>query len=448
MSSSAVKKLYIKTYGCQMNVYDSLKIQELLAPHGFVISDTYNDADMVVLNTCHIREKASEKTFSELGRIKRAKDMKAKKGEKMVIAVTGCVAQAEGEEIVNRAKFVDIVVGPQSYQNLPKLLEEVKRSNSWAVDLQFAQNAKFDQIEGVSAAQGPSAFLAIQEGCDKFCHFCVVPYTRGAEFSRPLADLYREAMQLVNSGSKEIQLLGQNVSAYHGVDHAGKSITLAQLIAYLAKIPGLERLSYSTSHPMDMVDEELFLQHNTEKKLLPYLHLPVQSGSDAILEKMNRRHNRQFYLDVIQKFRAARPDMAFSSDFIVGYPGETDDDFAATMDLIKQVQFAQCYAFKYSIRPGTPASMLQQQISEAIKDERLALLQALVREQQVAFNTSKVGKVLHVLFDKPGLHAGQISGKSEYMQAVAVEASQELIGSIAPVLITDVKTNSLVGKLL
>lgn len=430
-----------------MNVYDSIKMGELLAPHGFSTTQSPDDADMVILNTCHIREKAAEKVYSELGRIRKRKEAMAKNGEKMVIAVAGCVAQAEGEEIVKRAPFVDIVVGPQSYQNLPKLISEVKRNNSWAVDLDFGSNSKFDLLPEEAMSQGVSAFLSIQEGCDKFCHFCVVPYTRGAEYSRPVADVIREAIMLASRGAKEIHLLGQNVSAYHGEGPDGKVWTLAKLIKEIAKIESVKRIRYTTSHPRDMTDEELFEVHATEAKLMPYLHLPVQAGSNRVLEAMNRKHSREFYFEIIEKFKKARPDMAFSSDFIVGYPGETAKDFEDTMDLVRQVKFAQCYSFNYSPRPGTPAAIIENQVPEDVKTERLHRLQALIHEQQTAFNASKLGGTLEVLFDKDGRHQGQISGKSEYLQAVAVAAPQNFKGEIKKVKITKLESNSLVGEL-
>lgn len=442
------KHLHIITYGCQMNVYDSIKMGDLLKPHGFELSDSYEDADLVILNTCHIREKAAEKVYSELGRIRLAKERMALEGNHMMIVVAGCVAQAEGEEIFHRAPFVDIVVGSQAYQNLPTLIEQVKREKGWAIDIDFPKESKFDSLPEESGSQGVAAFLSIQEGCDKFCHFCVVPYTRGAEYSRTVPEVYREALKLVSLGAKEIHLLGQNVSAYHGSDENGNTFGLGKLIRHLAKIPGVERIRYMTSHPRDMTEDELFEVHADEPKLMPFLHLPVQSGSSSVLQAMNRKHDRDFYFNVIERFRAARPDMAFSSDFIVGYPGETDQDFEDTMDLVRKVKFAQCYSFKYSPRPGTPASVLGNQVPEATKDERLQKLQNLIREQQQDFNQQQVGKILHVLFDKPGRHAGQIQGKSEYMQAVAVQADISNIGKILPVKITRLETNSLVGELV
>ena len=431
-----------------MNVYDSIKMGDLLKPHGFEMTDQPEGADMVILNTCHIREKASEKVYSELGRIREEKNRKKANGEKMLIAVAGCVAQAEGEEIVKRAPYVDIVVGSQSYHTLPKLIEEVKRTNKWAIDLDFPTETKFDALPEEGASQGVSAFIAIQEGCDKFCHFCVVPYTRGAEYSRSVSEIYREALILASKGTKEIQLLGQNVSAYHGEGPDGKTWSLGKLIRHIAKIDGIERIRYSTSHPRDMTDPELFEAHRDEKKLMPYLHLPVQSGSDKILDAMNRKHTRDFYFEVIERFKQARPDMAFSSDFIVGYPGETEQDFEDTMDLVKKVTFVQGYSFNYSARPGTPASMHNDQITLKIKNDRLYALQALLREQQQSFNKSFLGKTIEVLFESDAKLDGQIQGKSEYMQTVLAYGSKELFGKIVPVRITRIHTNTLEGEII
>lgn len=442
------KKLYIKTYGCQMNVYDSIKMEDLLKPHGFAITEESSGADMVVLNTCHIREKASEKIYSELGRMRQEKERQKKVGKKMIICVAGCVAQAEGEEIFARAPYVDIVVGPQSYHNLPKLIEEVKRSNKWVIDLNFTTDSKFDHLPQDNNSQGASAFVSIQEGCDKFCHFCVVPYTRGAEYSRTTSEVFRESVKLAANGAREIVLLGQNVSAYHGIDPEGNVVGLSQLIKYIASIKGVERIRYMTSHPRDMVDDELFELHKNEPKLMPFLHLPVQAGSDHILKEMNRKHNRQFYFDIINRFREARPDMAFSSDFIIGYPGETDKDFEDTLDLINKVNFAQCYSFKYSPRPGTPASMLENQVLEKVKDERLVIIQKLLKFQQNQFNQNTLGKYVNVLFDKMAKHEGQVQGKSEHMQQVFVSYGKDaksLIGKIARVKVIDIKPNSLEG---
>ncbi len=442
------KKLFIKTYGCQMNVYDSIKMEDLLKPHGFYISNDMSTADLVILNTCHIREKAAEKVYCELGRIREQKEDRASKGEQMVVAVAGCVAQAEGEEIFARAPYVDIVVGPQSYQNLPKLLEKVKRKEKWAIDLDFPAQNKFDSIESLSESQGASAFIAIQEGCDKFCHFCVVPYTRGAEYSRSVAEIYREAVALARSGTKEIQLLGQNVSAYHGAGPDGEIWSLGKLIKHIAKIGGIERLRYTTSHPRDMVDEELFEAHAEVDKLMPFLHLPVQSGSNRILESMNRKHTREFYLETIERFRKAKPGIAFSSDFIVGYPGETDEDFADTLRIIQEVEFTQCYSYKYSPRPGTPASVLDTQVPEDVKAARLIELQELIKGYQTKFNQKFMGKTIKVLFDKKGKHDGQLIGRSEFMQAVFVEAPDSYLNSICDVEICKLEPNSLGGKIV
>ncbi len=442
------KKLYIKTYGCQMNVYDSIKMGELLKPHGFEVTEQPEGADMVILNTCHIREKASEKVYSELGRMRDEKLLKKAQGQDMVIAVAGCVAQAEGEEIFKRAPYVDIVVGPQSYQNLPRLLEQTKRDKGWAIDLEFPLESKFDEITSEVQTQGAAAFLSIQEGCDKFCHFCVVPYTRGAEYSRGVPEIYREAIKLVALGAKEIHLLGQNVSAYHGKAGDGSTWSLGKLIKHLAKIDGLERIRYTTSHPRDMVDEELFEAHATEPKLMPFLHLPIQSGSSKILESMNRKHTREFYLEKIEKFKAARPDMIFSSDFIVGYPGETEQDFLDTMDMVRTVKYGQCYSFKYSPRPGTPGALLENQVPEDVKTERLARLQELIMKEQKDLNESSIGKIMPVLFQGEGKYDGQIMGRSPYMQSVYVTAPKDMIGTIADVEITEAGQNGLGGKLV
>jgi len=428
-----------------MNVYDSVKMGDLLKPHGFSLHDAPEGADMVILNTCHIREKASEKVYSELGRIRKEKERLQKDGSNMVIAVAGCVAQAEGEEIFKRAPFVDIVVGPQSYQNLPALLEEIKRKNSWAIDLDFHHEAKFDTMPEDSGSQGVSAFVSVQEGCDKFCHFCVVPYTRGAEFSRKVSDIMRETIRMIAMGAKEITLLGQNVSAYHGTSEDGSEWTLGLLIKHLVKLKGLERLRYLTSHPRDMTDEELFTVHATEEKLMPFLHLPIQSGSNKILQAMNRKHTREFYLDLIAKFRLARPDMAFSSDFIVGYPGETEEDFLDTISIVREVGYALCYSFKYSPRPGTPASALEHQVPEDVKDERLQRLQSVILEEQHKFNLQKVGMIMPVLFDKVGKKEGQIAGKTPYLQTVIIKGDVDMIGTTANVTITAAYQNSLTG---
>ncbi|NDF12450.1 MAG: tRNA (N6-isopentenyl adenosine(37)-C2)-methylthiotransferase MiaB [Proteobacteria bacterium] len=438
------KKLYIKTYGCQMNVYDSGKMQDVMLPLGYEETPEYTDADMVVLNTCHIREKASEKLYSELGRIRKVKDKLKDKGRHMIIAVAGCVGQAEGEEILSRAPYVDIVVGPQSYHRLPSLVQNIRKEKGDKVDIEFPTVSKFDFLPEESAKVGISAFLTIQEGCDKFCTFCVVPYTRGAEYSRPVSEITREAMMLVERGAKEIQLLGQNVNAYHGVDHEGNAWNLGQLITHLSKVKGLERIRYTTSHPRDM-HADLYRAHAEVEALQPYLHLPVQAGSNRTLKAMNRKHTREEYFMIIERLRKLRPDIAFSSDFIVGYPGETDQDFEDTMDLVRQVGFAQCYSFKYSARPGTPASLKEDQLPEDVKDARLQALQALLFQQQKDFNASIVGKTIPVLFDREGRHEGQLIGKSPYMQSVYVSADAVHQGTILNVRVDKATQNSLTG---
>ena len=424
-----------------MNVYDSLKMENLLKPHGFSLIQDEKNADLIILNTCHIREKASEKVYSELGKIK-----KNNLGVKPTVVVAGCTAQAEGEQIFKRAKNVDIVVGPQSYHNLPKLLEKVKRQEKWVMDLDFDEESKFDEI---NLPENPrhSSFLTIQEGCDKFCHFCCVPYTRGKEYSRKIPDIYREAIGLISKGVKEITLLGQNVSAFHGIDQDDTIRSLGWFIKKICEIDGLKRVRYTTSHPKDMINDELFIAHAEEEKLMPFLHLPVQSGSDKILKSMNRDHTRDFYFEIIDKFRKHRPDIAFSSDFIVGYPGESDKDFEDTLDLVKQVGYAQCYSFKYSPRPGTPASMVEDQVPEEVKSARLAILQDLLRSQQLEFNKQFVGKDMDVMFDKAGKYSRQIIGNSPYLQSVIVESDDNIIGEIKKVHITEAGLNSLIGEI-
>lgn len=447
MENQQKKKLYIKTYGCQMNVYDSQLMADILHPHGYEPSEAPDDADMVILNTCHIREKAAEKMYSELGRIRKHKEKKRANGSEMTIAVAGCVGQAEGKEIFRRSPQVDIVIGPQSIQSLPDLLSKVKRDQGHAMNIDFPEHAKFDALPEASQTPQASMFLSIQEGCDKFCAFCVVPYTRGAEFSRPVSAIYREALKLVASGAKEITLLGQNVNGYHGEAEEGGVWNLGQLIKHLAKINGLERIRYSTSHPRDM-HADLYEAHANEAKLMPYLHLPVQSGSDRILQKMNRKHTRDDYFRIIERLQEAQPDLQFSSDFIVGFPGETDKDFEHTMDLVKRVTFAQAYSFKYSPRPGTPAAEIEDNLPESVKDERLQVLQALLVEQQRQFNDSVVGSTLDVLFEKTGRKAGQIIGKTPYLQSVHVEGDASLIGQIRPVKLKQNKSFSLEGELV
>lgn len=438
------KKLYIKTYGCQMNVYDTVRMQDVLAPLGFKASDTAEDADLVILNTCHIREKAEEKVYSDLGRVRREKERQKSSGKQMLLAVGGCVAQAEGEEVIRRAPYVDMVFGPQSYHHLPELVTRALRERGNVVELDFPPEPKFDYLPK-PGAQGVSAFLAVQEGCDKFCTFCVVPYTRGAEYSRKAADVLAEARILVDQGAKEVMLLGQNVNAYHG-DDSGKTVTLAELIDRLAQISGLERIRYTTSHPRDM-SNDLIAIHGSEPKLMPYLHLPVQSGSDAVLRKMNRKHEAAFYLDILQRLRKARPDIALSSDFIVGFPGETDRDFDDTMKLVAEAQYASAYSFKYSPRPGTPAATEEAQVPEEVKTERLARLQAMLQQQQLVFNQSCVGKTMKVLFDREGKHEGQLLGKSPYLQSVHVNKAENLYGRMVDVQVIQATASSLGGTI-
>lgn len=442
------KKLYIKTYGCQMNVYDSARMEDVMAPMGYESVASPEEADLVILNTCHIREKAEEKVYSDLGRIrahKRAKEADSN-GQKMLIAVGGCVGQAEGDEIIRRAPYVDIVLGPQSYHRLPDMVASALRDGGGVVDIEFPEIPKFDALPAPAANTGRSAFLAVQEGCDKFCTFCVVPYTRGAEYSRAADEVLAEAQQMVKHGAVEITLLGQNVNAYHGVGPDGKDWSLAKLIRELAKIDGLERIRYMTSHPRDMADD-LIAIHGDEPKLMPYLHLPVQSGSSRILKTMNRKHTAEEYIAIIEKLRAARPDIALSSDFIVGFPGETEEDFCATMALVETVGYAQAYSFKYSARPGTPAATSEEQIPEEEKVKRLALLQGLLNRQQEAFNRASIGKIMPVLFEKQGKFSDQLIGKSPYLQSVHVRDAAGLMGQLVEVEITEGYANSLAGVL-
>ena len=444
------KRLFIKTYGCQMNVYDSARMVELMAPLGYAEAERPDGADLVILNTCHIREKAAEKVFSELGTIRRLKDAKRKHGGRMVIAVAGCVAQAEGAEILERAPFVDLVFGPQSYHRLPEMVARAgEGSREGILDTSFPAEPKFDFLPQTTAAPGVSAFLTVQEGCDKFCTFCVVPYTRGAEYSRPAADVIAEARRLAAAGAREITLLGQNVNAYHGAappngSNDGGEWRLGELIRALADVPGLARLRYTTSHPRD-VDDTLIAAHREVPQLMPFLHLPVQSGSDRVLAAMHRRHTADHYRRTVDRLRAARLDLALSSDFIVGYPGETDADFAATLGLVREIGFAQAFSFKYSPRPGTPAASAADQVPEPVKSERLAALQALLQQQQRDFNRACVGQVLPVLFEKPGRHPGQLVGRSPYLQSVHIDAGPDRIGDIVPVRIDRTEPNSLAG---
>jgi len=443
------KRVFIKTYGCQMNVYDSDRMADALASDGYEATDKVDDADLVLLNTCHIREKAADKVYSELGRLRVMKEEAARSGRAVTIGVTGCVAQAEGAEIARRAPVVDLVVGPQSYQHLPQLLRDVAGGKR-AVETEFALAEKFDRLPAATRertrARGVTAFLTIQEGCDKFCTFCVVPYTRGAEVSRPVAKIVEEARRLADAGVREVTLLGQNVNAWHGAGTDGREWGLGELLFRLAEIPGLDRLRYTTSHPRDM-DDALIEAHRDLPALMPYLHLPVQAGSDRILAAMNRKHKADDYLRLVDRIRATRSDIALSSDFIVGFPGETDEDFEATMRLVETVGYAAAYSFKYSARPGTPAAGRDGHVDERVMSERLQRLQALILDQQTAFNRSRVGTQMDVLFEKAGRRPGQLMGRSPYLQAVLVDADESRIGTIGRVAITGLGSNSLFGTL-
>jgi tRNA-2-methylthio-N6-dimethylallyladenosine synthase len=447
--SAVTKRLHVITWGCQMNVYDSARMADVLAPLGYAPTDSPADADMVILNTCHIRDRATEKVFSELGRLRLVKAARAAEGHGTILAVAGCVAQAEGREILARAPYVDIVLGPQTYHRLPEMVAQASRAAGAVIDTDFPAESKFDFLPETAAPQtagGVTAFLSIQEGCDKFCSFCVVPYTRGAEASRPAGSVLAEARRLVTAGVREITLLGQNVNAYHGEADDG-TWSLARLLYALSEIPGLARLRYTTSHPRDM-GGELIQAHRDLPALMPFLHLPVQSGSDRVLAAMNRQHSSADYLRLVEKLRAARPDMALSSDFILGHPGETDADFDATMALIRDVGFAQAYSFKYSQRPGTPASGAPLQVAEAVKDARLQQLQALVRDQQTAFNMACAGLTLDVLITGPGRRPGQIGGRSPYLQPVHLDGPTGWAGQVVPVRIVAAHANSLSGAFL
>ena len=447
------KSLYIKNFGCQMNAYDSKRMVDVLAPLGYCQSEQLENADLVILNTCHIREKAAEKIYSELGRLRAIKNERLESGPPMMIGVAGCVAQAEGAEMLRRAPFVDLVFGPQTYHRLPEMVARAQRdmgakefSGRGIIDTQFPIEPKFDSLPPATSP-GPSAFLTVQEGCDRFCTFCVVPYTRGAEFSRSVADVIAEAVALVDSGARELILLGQNVNAYHGVSPAGGEWRLADLIRELAEIPNLERLRYTTSHPRDMTSD-LIRAHGEIEILMPYLHLPVQSGSDRVLSAMNRQHTSENYLDIIEAVRAARPNIALSSDFIVGHPGETEEDFEDTLTLVERVGFAQAYSFKYSPRPGTPASAMEDMVTEDEKSSRLARLQEMLNKQQSQFNEEFVGVVLPVLLDRKGRDENQLAGRSPWMQAVHVdfdgpESAQLSYGKTIDVRIMTARPNSL-----
>ena len=444
------RKVFIKSFGCQMNVYDAARMADVLAPEGFDETTRVEDADLVILNTCHIRERAAEKVFSELGKLRELERDRAAQGRETMIAVAGCVAQAEGAEILRRQKAVDLVVGPQNYHRLPDLLRRAETGRG-VVDTEFPVEDKFDHIAPArperTRARGISAFLTIQEGCDKFCTFCVVPYTRGAETSRPAARIIREAEILAEAGVRELTLLGQNVNAWAGVGEDGAVWSLARLARRLAQIPGVLRIRYTTSHPNDM-GADLIAAHRADPALMPFLHLPVQSGSDRILAAMNRKHDAAAYVDLVARIRAARPDIALSSDFIVGFPGETERDFEDTLDLIRTIGFASAFSFKYSPRPGTPGADMADQVAEPIKAERLARLQVLIEAQRQDFNRATIGRTFDVLFEKKGRHPGQIAGKSPWLQAVQVDGPEALIGAARLVEITAVGPNSLFGRLL
>ncbi len=441
------KKLHIKTYGCQMNVYDSERMAGLLARHGYSHVADPGAADLVILNTCHIRAKAAEKVYSELGRLRVMRDARrAAGGRDLQLVVAGCVAQAEGSAMLERAPFVDIVVGPQTYHRLPELLARRAREAGGQLDTDFPVESKFDLLPASTAPSPISAFLTIQEGCDKFCTFCVVPYTRGAEESRPVAAVLAEAKRLVAAGAREITLLGQNVNAYHGAGPDGRSWSLGHLVRELALIDGLWRLRYTTSHPRDM-DEDLIRAHGEVEALMPFLHLPVQSGSDRVLQAMNRGYTAAGFTGIVDRLRAARPDLALSSDFITGFPGESDAEFEATMDLARRVGFAQAFSFKYSPRPGTPGAVMPQQVKENLRGERLARLQALLEAQAAAFNARTVGLTLPVLFERPGRHPGQLVGRTPYLQAVHVEAPSSMLATLQDVAVTAAFPHSLAGRL-
>jgi len=444
------KKVFIKTYGCQMNVYDSERMAEALETFGYTQTPEISEADVVVLNTCHIREKAAEKVYSELGRIGQLRASRRQNNRSMTVAVAGCVAQAEGEEIVRRAPVVDVVVGPQNYHRLPEFLFDTQSEGRKIVRTDFPEDDKFKLLPKRSGPRQASAFLTVQEGCDKFCTFCVVPYTRGAELSRPVDDIVVEARSLASQGVREVQLLGQNVNAWHG---AGPSLEgdaewgLGRLVRHIAKIGGFDRIRYTTSHPRDM-DDDLIAAHGDTPELMPFLHLPVQSGSNRILQSMNRGHTREHYLDIMRRVKEARPDIGFASDFIVGFPGESDQDFEDTMDLVREVNYCIAYSFKYSERPGTPAAEMFGQVPEEIKTERLHRLQALLWEQQTAFNQSKIGETVPVLVTGKGRNPGQVSGRSPWLQSVYFEGDDSLQGQIVDVAINHATQNAISGDLV
>ena len=444
----AAKKVFVKTYGCQMNVYDSQRMSDALAADGYAGTDRIEDADLVLLNTCHIREKAAEKVYSELGRIRDLKAERASRGLETVVGVAGCVAQAEGAEIIRRQSAVDLVIGPQTYHRLPEALRKAKNGEK-VIETDYALEDKFEHLPKPRRAEiigrGVTAFLTVQEGCDKFCTFCVVPYTRGSEVSRPVTQIVAEAEKLAEAGVREVTLLGQNVNAWHGEGPDGGEWGLGRLLSRLAEIPGIARLRYTTSHPRDM-DDELIEAHRDLAELMPYLHLPVQSGSDRILKAMNRRHKAQDYIKLIERIRAVRPDMAMSGDFIVGFPGETEADFEATLELVKAVGYAQAFSFKYSPRPGTPGAEMKEHVAEAVKDERLQRLQALLAGQQRDFTAAMAGRAIDALIEKPGRQAGQLVGRSPWLQPVIVDETAGEIGDIVSVRITRTGQTSLFAE--
>jgi len=448
LSTPNTRKVFVKTYGCQMNVYDSERMTDALSKDGYQATDVLEEADLVLLNTCHIREKAAEKVYSELGRLREMKKARAKDGREMVIGVTGCVAQAEGKEILRRAPAVDLVVGPQTYHRLPEALRRAKGGER-VVETDYALEDKFEHLpapeKAKTRARGVTAFLTVQEGCDKFCTFCVVPYTRGSEVSRPVVQIVAEAERLAEAGVREISLLGQNVNAWHGLGPDGREWGLGDLLYRLAEIEGLARLRYTTSHPRDM-DDRLIEAHRDLPKLMPYLHLPVQAGSDRILKAMNRRHTAAEYIALIERIRAVQPELAISGDFIVGFPGETDQDFEDTMRLVETVGYAQAFSFKYSIRPGTPGAEMDGHVEEAVKAERLERLQALLFRQQGEFALGYVGKEIDLLLEKPGRKPGQLVGRSPWLQPVNIDAKGSEIGDIIRVRITDAGPNSLFAQ--
>lgn len=442
-----VKKYFIKTFGCQMNVYDSNRMAVMLEEMGLKKTQNQRDADVVIFNTCHIREKAAEKVFSDLGRAYLIKQEREIDGKDTIIGVTGCVVQAEDKEILKRAPYVDFALGPLRYFRLKEVVEEVfNEREKQLLDTEFSAVSKFDFLPENKSESGCS-YLAIQEGCNNFCTYCVVPYTRGVEVSRPVEDVLREARRLVQTGSLELNLLGQNVNSYHGEDASGRERNLAYLLNKIAEIDGLQRIRYTTSYPAD-VDDDLIRCHKEISKLMPYLHLPIQSGSDAILKKMNRRHTRDDYLRVVDKLKEANPNIGMSSDFIVGFPGETDEDFQQTLDVVNRVKYIQAFSFKYSRRPGTPAAVMDGQIEEKVKKERLQILQDLLFSYQTKFNKDSVGKVMSVLFENKGRHKGQLVGRTPYMQNLHAEADSSLLNKIVDVRVTDASTNSLSGEVL